>query len=87
MYLRWMVRRDNRKVDFGIWHQLDQRYLSVPLDVHTGNISRQLGLVSRKQNDWKTVAELDEVLRRFNAEDPARYDFALFGVGVSGEIL
>ena len=85
MYLRWMVRKDNKGVDFGIWNILEQKYLSVPLDVHTGNISRKLDLIQRKQNDWKTVEELDAVLRKFNSEDPAVYDFALFGLGVSKE--
>jgi len=85
MFLRWMVRKDNRKVDFGIWKNIDQKFLSVPLDVHTGNISRKLNLVSRKQNDWKTVEEMDVALRRFDNQDPAKYDFALFGLGVSGD--
>ena len=86
MFLRWMSRKDDRGVDFGIWESLDHKYLSIPLDVHTGNISRKLELISRKQNDWKTVEELDAVLRKFNADDPAKYDFALFGLGVTGEI-
>lgn len=85
MFLRWMVRQDNRGVDFGIWENLPQGYLSIPLDVHTGNISRKLSLVKRKQNDWKTVEELDVPLRKMNSEDPAKYDFALFGLGVSKE--
>ncbi|WP_234110079.1 TIGR02757 family protein [Chryseobacterium sp. R2A-55] len=85
MLLRWMVRKDNKGVDFGVWENIDQRFLSVPLDVHTGNISRKLGLIQRKQNDWKTVVEMDSVLRVFHAEDPSRYDFALFGLGVSGD--
>lgn len=84
MFLRWMVRRDRRGVDFGLWQRLDPKYLSVPLDVHTGTISRKLNLIRRKQNDWKTVEELDEVLRKMDASDPAKYDFALFGLGVSG---
>lgn len=83
MFLRWMVRKDNRGVDFGIWQNIDQKYLSVPLDVHTGNISRKLNLIQRKQNDWKTVEEMDVVLRKFDNNDPAKYDFALFGLGVS----
>lgn len=85
MFLRWMVRKDKKGVDFGIWNDISSKHLSVPLDVHTGNISRKLGLVQRKQNDWKTVEELDAVLRKFNSEDPAKYDFALFGLGVSGQ--
>lgn len=83
MFLRWMVRSDNKGVDFGLWKSLNPGFLSVPLDVHTGNISRKLGIIYRKQNDWKTVEEMDLVLRKFNAEDPAKYDFALFGLGVS----
>lgn len=85
MYLRWMVRQDNRKVDFGLWTRLNPAHLSVPLDVHTGNTGRQLQLISRKQNDWKAVAEMDITLRKLDSEDPARYDFALFGMGVNGE--
>lgn len=86
MFLRWMVRQDKKGVDFGIWQELSPKNLSIPLDVHTGNISRKLGLVSRKQNDWKTVEELDMAIRKMNADDPAKYDFALFGLGVSKEI-
>ncbi|MDQ0065524.1 TIGR02757 family protein [Chryseobacterium lathyri] len=87
MFLRWMVRKDKRGVDFGIWEDIDQKYLSIPLDVHTGNISRKLGLVSRIQNDWKTVEELDVAIRKFDETDPAKYDFALFGLGVTKELL
>jgi len=87
MFLRWMVRKDKRGVDFGIWENTDQQYLSIPLDVHTGNISRKLGLISRTQNDWKTVEELDAVIRKFDGKDPAKYDFALFGLGVTKELL
>ncbi|WP_412059354.1 TIGR02757 family protein [Chryseobacterium sp. PET-29] len=87
MFLRWMVRKDKRGVDFGIWENTGQQYLSIPLDVHTGNISRKLGLISRTQNDWKTVEELDAVIRKFDEKDPAKYDFALFGLGVTKELL
>jgi uncharacterized protein (TIGR02757 family) len=87
MFLRWMVRKDKRGVDFGIWENIDQKHLSIPLDVHTGNISRKLGLISRTQNDWKTVEELDLVIRKFDNRDPAKYDFALFGLGVTKELL
>lgn len=83
MFLRWMVRKDKKGVDFGIWKNIDQKYLSIPLDIHTGNISRKINIIQRKQNDWKTVEELDLVLRKFDSEDPAKYDFALFGLGVS----
>ena len=87
MFLRWMVRKDKHGVDFGIWKNIDQKNLSIPLDVHTGNISRKLGLVSRTQNDWKTVEELDIAIRKFDENDPAKYDFALFGLGVTKELL
>ena len=82
MYLRWMVRSKEKGVDLGIWNQISPSQLYVPLDVHTGNVARELGLLTRKQNDWKAVEELMEVLRSFDAEDPVKYDFALFGTGV-----
>lgn len=85
MYLRWMVRDDNRGVDFGIWKSISMSKLSCPLDVHSGNIARKIGILSRKQNDWKAVQELDETLRYFDANDPSKYDFALFGLGVNEE--
>jgi uncharacterized protein (TIGR02757 family) len=81
MYLRWMVRKDNGGVDFGIWKKIPTSKLSIPLDVHTGNISRKLGLLARAQNDWKAVAELDAKLRELDSTDPVKYDFALFGLG------
>jgi len=84
MYLRWMVRNDDQGVDFGIWKGLKSSVLSVPLDVHTGNVARKLGLLSREQNDRRAVEELDQMLRKFDKEDPVKYDFALFGMGVSG---
>jgi uncharacterized protein (TIGR02757 family) len=84
MFLRWMVRKDERKVDFGIWNNIPMSQLSLPLDVHTGNIARKLGILERKQDDWKAVQELDEVLRRWRPQDPVAYDFALFGMGVEG---
>jgi uncharacterized protein (TIGR02757 family) len=82
MFLRWMIRKDNNGVDFGIWKDISPKYLSCPLDVHTGNVARKLGLISRKQNDYKTVIELDKKLREFDVNDPVKYDFALFGLGV-----
>lgn len=82
MYLRWMVRKDNTGVDFGIWKSLCPSLLSCPLDVHTGNIARKLGLINRKQNDAKALAELDYYLRKLDPIDPVKYDFALFGLGV-----
>lgn len=83
MYLRWMIRKDNKGVDFGIWDSISPSILSCPLDVHSGNIARKLGILKRKQNDAKEVAELDGILRSFDPEDPVKYDFALFGLGVS----
>lgn len=84
MYLRWMVRKDKRGVDFGIWKEIPAALLICPLDVHTGNVGRQLGLLTRKQNDWKAALELTENLRTFCPQDPVKYDFSLFGLGVSG---
>jgi uncharacterized protein (TIGR02757 family) len=82
MYLRWMIRNDNRGVDFGIWNSISPSILSCPLDIHSGNVARKLGLISRNQNDSKAVLELDLNLRAMDSEDPVRYDFALFGLGV-----
>lgn len=82
MYLRWMIRQDNAGVDFGIWKSISPSILSCPLDVHTGNVARKLGLLKRKMNDAKAVQELDEVLRQLDKHDPVKYDFALFGLGI-----
>ena len=82
MFLRWMVRNDNKGVDFGLWNYIPMSELFLPLDVHTGNVARKLGLLTRKQNDWKAVEEITGVLRKFNPDDPIKYDFALFGLGV-----
>lgn len=82
MFLRWMVRRDNKGVDFGIWSTISMSQLSCPLDVHSGNIARKLGLLERKQNDARALHELDTKLREFDSNDPSKYDFALFGLGV-----
>lgn len=82
MFLRWMVRSDNAGVDFGIWKSLSPSQLSCPLDVHTGKVARSLGLLERKQNDAKAVIELDMALRAIDPDDPVKYDFALFGLGV-----
>ena len=81
MFLRWMVRRDNRGVDFGLWQGIPMHALYLPLDVHTATVARKLGLLQRKQNDWKAVEELTGRLRAFDPGDPVRYDFALFGLG------
>ena len=84
MYLRWMVREDDRGVDFGLWRKIPMSALYMPLDIHTGRMGRSLGLLTRKQSDWKAVEELTESLRDFDASDPVRYDYSLFGVGISG---
>lgn len=82
MFLRWMVRPNDAGVDFGIWKNVPLSKLSCPLDVHTGNVGRSLGMISRKPNDWKSVEELDGHLRALDVHDPVKYDFALFGLGV-----
>ena len=82
MYLRWMCRQDNKGVDLGIWKTISPSLLSCPLDVHSGNVARKLGLLTRKQNDGKALAELDLKLRGLDPKDPVKYDFALFGLGV-----
>lgn len=84
MFLRWMVRRDARGVDFGQWTRIRPDQLCVPLDVHVERVARQLGLLNRKTCDWRAVRELSAALRTFDPADPARYDFSLFGLGVSG---
>lgn len=81
MFLRWMVRKDNKGVDLGIWNSISPSQLVCPLDVHSGNIARKLDLIQRKQNDWKAVSELMDNLSLFDSEDPVKYDFALFGLG------
>ena len=82
MFLRWMIRNDNAGVDFGIWKTLSPSQLSCPLDVHSGNVARKLGVLKRTQNDAKALVELDTNLRKFDPLDPVKYDFALFGLGV-----
>ncbi len=82
MFLRWMVRKDDAGVDFGIWDAFSPADLYCPLDVHSGRIARRLGLLSRSQNDWRAVEELTARLRELDPEDPVRYDYALFGMGV-----
>ena len=84
MYLRWFVRRDERGVDFGLWQKIPMSALYLPLDLHTGNMGRALGLLKRKQNDWKATAEITAALREFDAQDPVRYDYSLFGAGIDG---
>ena len=87
MFLRWMVRRDNKGVDFGIWESISPSILSCPLDVHSGRVARELGLITRKQNDSKTVLELDTNLRDLDPADPVKYDFALFGTGAQAALI
>jgi uncharacterized protein (TIGR02757 family) len=87
MFLRWMVREDKSKVDFGLWKKFSAAQLNLPLDVHTGNVGRKLKLLTRSQNDWKAVEEITFALREFDPKDPVKYDFALFGIGVSGEVI
>ena len=82
MFLRWMVRFDDRGVDFGIWKRMKPASLVCPCDVHVDRVARRLGLINRKQTDWQTAIELTDRLREFDANDPVKYDFALFGLGV-----
>lgn len=81
MYLRWMCRPSAKGVDFGIWNKFPLSSVMIPLDVHTGNVARKLGLITRKQNDWKALEELMTTLKTFDKNDPGKYDFALFGLG------
>jgi uncharacterized protein (TIGR02757 family) len=83
MFLRWMVRKDKNGVDFGLWKRIKPAQLLCPLDVHVERVARHLGLIERKQTDWQTVIELTENLKTFDAKDPVKYDFALFGLGVN----
>jgi len=82
MFLRWMVRKDEQGVDFGIWKTIKPAQLYIPLDVHVGNIARLLQLLNRKPNDWQATEELTQRLREFDADDPVKYDYALFGLGI-----
>lgn len=82
MFLRWMVRKDKSGVDFGLWKNIKPSQLLCPLDLHVDRVARKLGLIRRKQTDWETVLELTENLKAFDANDPVKYDFALFGIGV-----
>ena len=83
MYLRWMVRNDKTGVDFGIWKKIKPKDLYCPLDIHSGRVARTLGILDRKQDDWKAVTELTINLRKLDKNDPVKYDFALFGLGVN----
>jgi uncharacterized protein (TIGR02757 family) len=81
MFLRWMCRPNAKGVDFGLWSKFPLSSVMIPLDVHTGNVARKLGLITRKQNDWKALEELMTTLKQFDSKDPGKYDFALFGLG------
>jgi uncharacterized protein (TIGR02757 family) len=83
MFLRWMVRRDDCGVDFGIWQSISPSQLICPIDVHVARVARRLNLIDRKQLDWQTALELTANLRKFDRNDPVKYDFALFGIGVA----
>ena len=83
MYMRWFVRRDDRGVDFGQWQKIPMSALYLPLDIHTGRMGRAMGLLQRKQDDWKAVEEITASLREFCPEDPTRYDYSLFGAGIA----
>jgi len=87
MFLRWMVRSDENGVDLGIWKTIKPSQLLCPLDVHVDRVARRLGLITRKQTDWKTTLQLGEALRKFDADDPVKYDFALFGIGLTERTL
>jgi uncharacterized protein (TIGR02757 family) len=82
MFLRWMVRRDTHGVDFGIWDTIKPAQLICPCDLHVDRVSRKLGLITRKQTDWRTALELTASLRELDPNDPVKYDFALFGLGI-----
>jgi uncharacterized protein (TIGR02757 family) len=82
MFLRWMVRKDDAGVDFGIWNRISPADLVCPCDLHVDRVARKLKLITRKQTDWQTALELTEHLRQFDPADPVKYDFALFGLGI-----
>ncbi|MCS5489262.1 TIGR02757 family protein [Algoriphagus limi] len=82
MFLRWMVRSDDKGVDFGIWKKINPSQLICPCDLHVDRVARKLGLITRKQTDWQTAVDLTEQLREFDPKDPVKYDFALFGLGI-----
>lgn len=87
MFLRWMVRKDNNGVDLGIWNTIKTSQLVIPLDLHVQKVARKFHLLERKQNDWKAAIELTDALRKFDANDPVKYDYALFGLSVNNDLL
>lgn len=82
MYLRWMVRKDDHGVDFGIWNNISPSQLIIPLDLHVARVARHFKLLKRKQTDWRAATELTATFKTLDKNDPAKYDFALFGLGV-----
>lgn len=84
MFLRWMVRDAHKNVDLGIWQNIPRSELRIPLDVHTSRVARKLNLTQRKQDDWRTLEEIHVTLDQLDPIDPSKYDFALFGLGISG---
>ena len=82
MFLRWMVRKDDKGVDFGLWNKIKPSQLVCPCDLHVDRVARKLGLITRKQTDWKTAIELTNQLKQLDPQDPVKYDFALFGLGI-----
>lgn len=86
MFLRWMVRKDDKGVDFGLWNQIPQQALICPIDLHVDRTARQLGLITRKRTDWEAALELTRNLREMDADDPVKYDFALFGLSVENKL-
>jgi len=82
LFLMWMCRQDNLNIHFGLWNQIHPSKLIIPLDVHVGRVARELGLLERRMNDWKSALELTNMLRNFDPLDPVKYDFSLFGIGL-----
>jgi uncharacterized protein (TIGR02757 family) len=82
MFLRWMVRKDKRGVDFGMWKKISPAQLVCPVDLHVARVARRFGLLTRTQTDWQAAIELTQALRRYDPKDPVKYDFALFGLGI-----
>jgi uncharacterized protein (TIGR02757 family) len=82
MFLRWMVRNDNKGVDFGIWKNISPLQLICPIDLHVSRVAKRLGILKRKQTDWQAALELTGYLRTLDKDDPVKYDFALFNLGV-----
>ena len=86
MFLRWMVRNDRNGVDFGLWKNIKTSQLICPLDIHVSRVAKHLGILERKQADWQAATELTDYLRTLDKNDPVKYDFALFGLGVTEKL-